>query len=146
MLNVDIGYLGSLSIVFRMLTARHQVFAKLRHISELGRKAVTTNLDQLSFMTKFSVRTTRLWQERVSNPRLLAQKYADYTTTPPLDLSLDVFIKDLKKKLEQKKNFSKNNWLELFLIKFIWFSDFERFGLKYYRLQWCIQLFVICFF
>ena len=48
MLNVDIGYLGSLSIVFRILTARHQVFAKLLHISEFGRKAVTTNLYQLS--------------------------------------------------------------------------------------------------
>ena len=55
---------------FQGSTVRHPVITKsCPTMSEFGRVTVTTKLDQLSFL----VRTTRLWQERGSNPRPQAQ-------------------------------------------------------------------------
>ena len=54
-------------------------------MSEFGRVTVTGILDY----DWFSVRATRLWQERGSNPRPQAEKYTDYANAPPLFRSFD---------------------------------------------------------
>ena len=61
---------------------RHPVITKSRLMSGFGRATVRTNLlDQLWLIL---VRATRLWQEQGTNQKPRAQKYADYTTAPPL--------------------------------------------------------------
>ena len=84
----SLGLLGSLSVVSRGSTVRHQVIKKSRPMSEFGRVTVTTKLGQLSqIVTDFQ--SEQLDYDRSGSQ---AQKYADFTTEPPLNITQSIFF------------------------------------------------------